>query len=74
MEIEGRLMNVRPANKEIILEMQSGLRSFQALIPDSGNMRQSIPPIGSELRLRGIVATRSCFVSSGLRIHERFIS
>ncbi len=57
VEIEGRLVNVRPADKEIILEMQSGLRLFQALIPDGGNTRQSIPPIGSELRLRGIVAT-----------------
>jgi signal transduction histidine kinase len=56
VQLEGRLVNVRATDAELILEMQSELRVFQAFLPNAANHRQALPPIGSTLRLTGVVA------------------
>ena len=56
VEIEGRLVSVHPADSELILEMQANLRSFQAIVPARGSLNK-LPPAGSQLQLRGVVAT-----------------
>lgn len=54
--VEGRLVRAHPADSELLLEMQAGLRMFQAILPTSREPK-NLPPIGSQLQLRGVVAT-----------------
>jgi signal transduction histidine kinase len=55
VRIEGRLMEIRTNFNRMALELQSGLKSVQAV--GSSNLRKAaIPPVGSRLSLRGVVA------------------
>lgn len=56
-EVEGRLLNARVRGNDVVLEIQSGLRVFEAILPDSGNVPNELPPLGSKLVLNGVVAS-----------------
>ncbi len=55
VRIEGRLSEIRSDLHQTVLELQSGLRNIQAVAP-SNYLQATIPPPGSLISLRGVVA------------------
>ncbi len=55
VRIEGRLIEVRSDLHQTVLELQSGLWNIQAVAP-SNYVKATIPPPGSLISLRGVVA------------------
>lgn len=57
VQLEGRLVSIRTLGGNIILEIQSGLRVFEAVLPQDGGAIHQLPPLGSRLAIRGVVAS-----------------
>ena len=55
VRMEGRLIEIRNELHQTVLDLQSGLRNIQAVAP-SNFVKTAIPPPGSLISLRGVVA------------------